>query len=131
MDSSTKIKRIYAREVLDSRGNPTVEVEIRLEAGGFGRAIVASGASTGIYEALELRDNEKGRYDGKGVLQAVSNINDVIAPEIIKLGLNSGSQTELDDFLIELEQHAIFMLFSARNSKSLIKCLSFFISLTF
>ena len=103
MDSSTKIRKIYAREVLDSRGNPTVEVEICLEAGGFGRSIVASGASTGIYEALELRDNEKGRYDGKGVLQAVSNINNVIAPEIIKLGLDSGSQTELDDFLIELD----------------------------
>ena len=69
------IQSIKAREVLDSRGNPTVEVEVRSECGAFGRAIVPSGASTGIYEAVELRDGDKSRYLGKGVLQAVKNVN--------------------------------------------------------
>ena len=70
------ITDVYAREVLDSRGNPTVEVEVYLESGGKGRAIVPSGASTGAYEAVELRDGDKARYLGKGVLQAVENVND-------------------------------------------------------
>ena len=77
------IKNIKAREVLDSRGNPTVEVEVESEFGAFGRAIVPSGASTGIYEALELRDGDQSRYLGKGVLQAVSHVNDVIGPALI------------------------------------------------
>ena len=69
------ISNVYAREVLDSRGNPTVEVEVFTEAGGFGRAIVPSGASTGVHEAVELRDNDKARYLGKGVEKAVENVN--------------------------------------------------------
>ena len=73
---------VYAREVLDSRGNPTVEVEVTTESGAFGRAIVPSGASTGEHEAVELRDNDKNRYLGKGVQKAVENVNEVIAPEI-------------------------------------------------
>lgn len=76
------ITDIYAREVLDSRGNPTVEVEVFTESGAFGRAMVPSGASTGEYEAVELRDGDKDRYLGKGVLQAVKNVNEIIAPEI-------------------------------------------------
>ena len=95
------IKEIYAREVLDSRGNPTVEVEIFTESDGFGRAIVPSGASTGEYEAVELRDNDKSRYLGKGVLKAVENVNDVIAPEII--GMNVFDQVGIDTVLCELD----------------------------
>ncbi len=77
------IAQIYAREVLDSRGNPTVEVEVRLEDGSVGRAIVPSGASTGAHEALELRDGDEARYLGKGVRKAVENVNEVIAPELL------------------------------------------------
>ncbi|KKB40312.1 phosphopyruvate hydratase [Bacillus thermotolerans] len=77
------ITDIYAREVLDSRGNPTVEVEVYTQSGAFGRALVPSGASTGEYEAVELRDGDKSRYLGKGVLKAVENVNDVIAPELV------------------------------------------------
>jgi len=73
------ITSIFAREVLDSRGNPTVEVEVYTESGAFGRAIVPSGASTGEREAIELRDNDKSRYMGKGVLKAVKNVNEIIA----------------------------------------------------
>ena len=76
------ITQVYAREVLDSRGNPTVEVEVFTESGAFGRAIVPSGASTGEYEAVELRDGDKSRYLGKGVLKAVENVNTVIAQEL-------------------------------------------------
>ncbi len=92
---------IYAREVLDSRGNPTVEVEVYTEDGGFGRAIVPSGASTGIFEAVELRDKDKDRYMGKGVLQAVDNVNDVLAEEI--LGMDVFDQLGVDQILIELD----------------------------
>ena len=74
---------VYAREVLDSRGNPTVEVEVTTESGAYGRAIVPSGASTGEREALELRDGDKGRFMGKGVQQAVKNVNEIIAPKVI------------------------------------------------
>ena len=74
---------VYAREVLDSRGNPTVEVEVETESGAFGRAIVPCGASTGEHEAVELRDGDKNRYLGKGVLKAVENVNEIIAPEIV------------------------------------------------
>ena len=95
------IKEVYAREVLDSRGNPTVEVEVFTESDGFGRALVPSGASTGEYEAVELRDNDKKRYLGKGVLTAVDNVNEIIAPEII--GMNVFNQIGIDNLLIELD----------------------------
>ena len=97
----TVISNVYAREVLDSRGNPTVEVEVYLESGARGRAIVPSGASTGAYEAVELRDGDKSRYLGKGVLKAVENVNDIIAPEII--GMNSLDQVGIDKRMIELD----------------------------
>lgn len=92
---------VYAREILDSRGNPTVEVEVELESGAFGRAAVPSGASTGAFEAVELRDGDKSRYLGKGVLKAVENVNNIIAPEII--GMEAMNQVEIDEFLIELD----------------------------
>jgi len=97
----TTISEIYAREVLDSRGNPTVEVEVYLESGAFGRAMVPSGASTGAYEAVELRDGDKSRYGGKGVLKAVDNVNEVIAPELI--GLDALDQIGIDRIMIELD----------------------------
>lgn len=92
---------IYAREVLDSRGNPTVEVEVTTESGAYGRAIVPSGASTGEYEALELRDKDQGRYLGRGVLKAVENVNDVIAPEVI--GYDVTNQMLIDKVMIKLD----------------------------
>lgn len=92
---------VYAREVLDSRGNPTVEVEVTTESGAFGRALVPSGASTGEYEAVELRDGDKSRFLGKGVLKAVENVNEVIAPEII--GFNVLDQVGIDKAMIELD----------------------------
>ncbi|WJH35722.1 phosphopyruvate hydratase [Paenibacillus aurantius] len=95
------ITDVYAREVLDSRGNPTVEVEVFLESGGKGTAIVPSGASTGAYEAVELRDGDKSRYLGKGVLKAVENVNEIIAPEII--GLDALDQVAIDNKMIELD----------------------------
>jgi enolase len=93
------IERIHAREILDSRGNPTVEVEVVLADGSLGRAAVPSGASTGAHEALELRDKDKGRYLGRGVLQAVRNVNEVIAPGL--LGLDAFNQASLDRLLLE------------------------------
>jgi enolase len=95
------IDRVHAREVLDSRGNPTVEVEVLLADGSFGRAIVPSGASTGAHEAVELRDGDKGRYLGQGVLKAVRNVNETIAPRLI--GQDALQQTDLDRLLIELD----------------------------
>ena len=92
---------IYAREVLDSRGNPTVEVEVTLDDGTLGRAIVPSGASTGESEALELRDGDKKRYCGKGVLKAVDNVNNIIAPELI--GYYADDQVGIDNKLLELD----------------------------
>ena len=92
---------VYAREILDSRGNPTVEVDVTLEDGTFGRAQVPSGASTGAYEAVELRDGDKARYLGKGVLQAVKNVNEVIAPEIV--GLDATAQVEIDNLMLALD----------------------------
>ncbi|WOO89657.1 phosphopyruvate hydratase [Mollicutes bacterium LVI A0078] len=92
---------VYAREVLDSRGNPTVEVEVETEFGGFGRALVPSGASTGEYEAVELRDGDKERYLGKGVLKAVANVNDEIAPAIV--GFDVFDQIGIDKAMIELD----------------------------
>ncbi|MDN5326625.1 MAG: enolase [Moorella sp. (in: firmicutes)] len=97
----TTISDIYAREILDSRGNPTVEVEVFLESGGWGRAAVPSGASTGAYEAVELRDKDPKRYGGKGVLDAVNNINAIIAPELV--GSDALDQREIDRQLIEMD----------------------------
>lgn len=97
----SKIKKIAAREILDSRGNPTVEVDVILDNGILGRAAVPSGASTGSKEAVELRDGDKGRYLGKGVLKAVSNINDLVAPELI--GKDPRRQKEIDSLMIRLD----------------------------
>ncbi len=96
-----QIVEIHAREILDSRGNPTIEVEVRTVSGAFGRAAVPSGASTGENEALELRDGDKARYLGKGVLKAVQNVNDVIAPAII--GMNVADQVGIDKAMIALD----------------------------
>ncbi len=96
-----RISRIFAREVLDSRGNPTVEVDVRLANDTVGRAIVPSGASTGEHEALEMRDGDKSRYLGKGVLQAVASVNDVIAPEL--LGLKPYDQKALDELMLQID----------------------------
>ena len=95
------ISAVYAREILDSRGNPTVEVEVWLDDGSMGRAAVPSGASTGAYEAVELRDGDKERYLGKGVVKAVDNVNDVIAEALI--GLDPIRQVEIDNMLIRLD----------------------------
>ena len=96
-----KIKKIKAREILDSRGTPTVEAEVTLDNGIKGVASVPSGASTGENEAIELRDGDPKRYFGKGVLKAVSNVNDVIAPKLI--GMNILEQTEIDRMMIDLD----------------------------
>ncbi len=95
------IDNIYAREVLDSRGNPTVEVEVFLEDGAFGRAIVPSGASTGEHEAVELRDGDKARYGGKGVLKAVEAVNEVLVNELV--GMSALDQKLIDTFMVELD----------------------------
>ncbi len=97
----TMISDIYAREVLDSRGNPTVEVEVYLENGAMGRAAVPSGASTGAHEAVELRDDDQDRFHGKGVLDAVENVNNKIAPELI--GHDARSQKLIDQIMIDLD----------------------------
>jgi enolase len=98
---STLIEDVVAREVLDSRGNPTVEVDVQLASGDIGRAIVPSGASTGAYEALELRDGDKKRYGGKGVLKAVEHVNSTIAEELV--GLDAADQVGVDQALIALD----------------------------
>lgn len=95
------ITDIFAREIMDSRGNPTVEVDVILEDGTLGRAAVPSGASTGMFEAVELRDGDKGRYLGKGVLQAVENVNQVIAPELV--GMEVTDQVSIDQVMIALD----------------------------
>ncbi|MFO7664259.1 MAG: phosphopyruvate hydratase [Chloroflexota bacterium] len=95
------IEGIIAREILDSRGNPTIEVDVYVEDGGFGRAAVPSGASTGVHEALELRDDDKDRYLGKGVLNAVENVNEEIADEL--LGWDVTDQKGIDEMMIELD----------------------------
>ncbi len=97
----SEIVDVYAREILDSRGNPTLEVEVFLESGAFGRAAVPSGASTGEREAMELRDGDKSRYLGKGVLKAVDNVNNIIAEEII--GMEAEDQVGIDMKMIELD----------------------------
>ena len=98
---STKIKQIRAREILDSRANPTVEVEVRLECGVLGRAAVPSGASTGVYEAFEMRDGDKGRYGGKGVLKAIEHVNQDIVKEL--LGLDASDQSAVDQAMLDLD----------------------------
>lgn len=95
------ISAVLAREILDSRGNPTIEVEVFLEDGSWGRAAVPSGASTGAHEALELRDGDKKRYLGKGVQKAVRNVNEIIAPRI--LGMDALAQREIDQLMIEMD----------------------------
>ena len=95
------INQIKAREILDSRGNPTLEVEVTLENGTVGRAAVPSGASTGAHEAVELRDNDKARFNGKGVLKAVGNVNRDLAAALI--GLNAKDQNSIDQKMIDLD----------------------------
>ena len=97
----TIIKHIKAREILDSRGNPTVECDVYLEDGSFGRASVPSGASTGMYEAIELRDADKERYNGKGVKKAVFNITDIISPKVISKYFDSFGS--FDKLLISID----------------------------
>src|SRR5205807_5535529 len=99
--AKTSIQKIHAREILDSRGNPTVEVDVRLEGGGLGRAAVPSGASTGEHEAWELRDGDKKRYGGKGVTKAVANVNGKIASAI--KGMDAHDQAKIDNRLVELD----------------------------
>ncbi|HHW21408.1 MAG TPA: phosphopyruvate hydratase [Clostridiaceae bacterium] len=101
MKQYLEIEDVFAREILDSRGNPTIEVEVIVEGGFVGRAAVPSGASTGAFEAVELRDGDKGRYLGKGVQKAVDNVNDIIAPEIV--GMNVFDQVLIDKTMIELD----------------------------
>ena len=98
---STVIEEIMAREILDSRGNPTIEVEIYLEDGSMGRAAIPSGASTGTREAVELRDGDEKRFAGKGVLKAVDNVSNILAPEII--GYDATDQIGIDRAMIELD----------------------------
>ena len=98
----SRIIDVHAREVLDSRGNPTVEVEVFTESGAYGKSIVPSGASTGEREALELRDNDKSRYLGKGVLKAVENVNTILKDVVI--GMDVASQVEIDHALIEADR---------------------------
>src|SRR6187551_3444894 len=97
----TTITEFRAREILDSRGNPTVEVDCRLQDGSLGRAIVPSGASTGEHEALELRDGDKKRYLGKGVLKAVNNVNTLIAPAL--LGQDATNQSRVDQTMLSMD----------------------------
>ncbi|MBM3708223.1 MAG: phosphopyruvate hydratase [Actinobacteria bacterium] len=101
MSEFTTISDVYAREILDSRGNPTIEVETMLECGAVGRASVPSGASTGAFEAVELRDGDKSRYMGKGVKTAVENVNEIIAPEIVEM--DATCQREIDQLMIEID----------------------------
>ncbi len=101
MKQYLEIESVYAREILDSRGNPTVEVEVIVEGGIMGRAAVPSGASTGAFEAVELRDGDKGRYLGKGVENAVDNVNTIIAPEVE--GMNVLDQVAIDELMISLD----------------------------
>ena len=94
------ISEVHAREILDSRGNPTLEVEVALESGATGRAAVPSGASTGAHEAIELRDGDA-RYSGKGVLKAVNKVNEILAPKII--GMEAGEQEKVDQAMLDLD----------------------------
>src|SRR5437868_6011565 len=96
-----ELQSIHAREILDSRGNPTLEVEVILEDGSTGRAAVPSGASTGAHEAVELRDGDKKRYLGRGVLKAVTNVNEKLAPKL--LGSSALDQTAIDHLMLDLD----------------------------
>src|SRR5215467_6530920 len=98
---STKISKVHSRQVLDSRGNPTVEADVVLESGVLGRAAVPSGASTGTREAVELRDGDRKRYGGKGVLKAVEHVNTVLRKALV--GHDAHDQTDLDARMIELD----------------------------
>ncbi|MCC6274741.1 MAG: phosphopyruvate hydratase, partial [Leptospiraceae bacterium] len=98
---SSKIKSVKAREIMDSRGNPTVEVDVYLEDGSFGRAAVPSGASTGEYEAVELRDEDKKRYLGKGVLKAVYNVNEKLSKQVI--GQSAIDQIKVDQIMLDVD----------------------------
>src|SRR5699024_6729517 len=120
------ISEIYAREVLDSRGNPTVEVEVITESGAFGSALVPSGASTGEYEAVELRDDDKERFLGKGVLKAVENVNEVIAPELIGVDVTRQNIIATIIFCLVTSKHInsyaiISFMFSTYFKKSFTK----------
>ena len=95
-----KIAKIVAREILDSRGNPTIEVDVKLKDGSFGRSAVPSGASTGSHEAVELRDGDKERYNGKGVMKAVKNVNTILAKALMN---KEWDQRSIDDKMIELD----------------------------
>src|SRR5258706_6851455 len=97
----TIIESISALEILDSRGNPTVEVDVTLADGAWGRAAVPSGASTGVHEALELRDDDKTRFGGKGTIKAVENVNDEIAPEVV--GADALDQEGVDHLMLEID----------------------------
>src|SRR3989304_2200648 len=97
----SKIEKVIAREILDSRGNPTIEVDVVTEGGILGRSAIPSGASTGSREALELRDGDSKRFNGKGVLKAVKNVNSIIAPQIT--GMDASKQIDLDTALIKLD----------------------------
>src|SRR5687768_7177879 len=97
----SSIVDVVAREILDSRGNPTVEADVLLESGAMGRAAVPSGASTGAHEAVELRDGDRGRYGGKGVLRAVANVTGTIAPALA--GMDAADQAGIDNVLLELD----------------------------
>src|SRR5215472_16381977 len=101
MNQLSEIVHVAGREILDSRGNPTVEVDVVLASGAVGRAAVPSGASTGEHEAVELRDGDKSRYVGKGVLKAVDNVNEVIAPELE--GMDASDQREVDKIMCGLD----------------------------
>ncbi len=101
----SQITDVYAREILDSRGNPTLEVEVFLDSGAMGRAAVPSGASTGEREALELRDGDKERYLGKGVLKAVANVNELIADQVI--GMEASDQVGIDRKMLRTGRHGI------------------------
>src|SRR3990172_8675736 len=98
-----KYKKIHARQILDSRGGPTIEVDVLLNDGSIGRAAVPSGASTGAYEAVELRDGDKSKYLGKGVLKAVENVNKTIAKALIKEKINPFRQASVDKYVIQLD----------------------------
>ena len=100
------IVEVHARQILDSRGNPTVEVDVLTDDGAMGRAAVPSGASTGIHEAVELRDGDKKKYGAKGVLKAVKNVNDIIAETLI--GYDVSQQAAIDQVMIDLFNHFVY-----------------------
>merc|ERR1712121_410028 len=102
ISSKMPIRKIVARQIYDSRGNPTVEVDLTTDKGIF-RAAVPSGASTGIYEALELRDKDKANWHGKGVTKAIANVNDVIAPALVKADLDPVEQNKIDDMMLKMD----------------------------